>query len=70
TTANTIDQKGYDYWTDLLDSGVSPEDFQKAFHDSVVTVLGYYPGEEKTAATKTTSPTTTSTTQEIIGGAP
>jgi len=61
STANTIDQEGYDYWTGLLDSGVSPEDFQKAFYDSVVTVLGYYPGEETTAATKTvqqTAPTT------------
>jgi len=55
STASTIDKEGYDYWTGLLDSGVSPEDFQKAFYDSVVTVLGYYPGQESQAvAPKTT----------------
>jgi hypothetical protein len=62
STSSTIDQEGYDYWTGQLESGaLTPEQFQQAFHDSVVEVLGYYPGQETKTATKTVQSTTPTT---------
>lgn len=53
-TPSTIDQEGYDYWTNQIESGaLTPDEFQVAFWDSVNAVLGGYGGAPVSGGQKT-----------------